>query len=169
MSFVPYENFYIISKLTPTEVQSKLEKVVGKPDYSFRGLFSNKIDTPFRGYLSPNQSIFKPNINYRSGFIPEILLKTEPYLEGSRVHVKMKLLDVVFGFMCFFVGFAVLFTIIATIRFFMNSESVAEVFVPIGMVAFVYLLGTRAFKSESTDAKSTLLKLLEGEIETALK
>ena len=164
MSFIPFENFYIISKLTPAEVQTKLEKVVSPTDNSFRGLFSNKIDTPFSGYVSPNKSLFKPNINYRNSFIPEIKLETEPYLNGSRIHIKMKLLDAVFVFMCIWMGFAVIFGIVSTVSTLNAGESPAFTLAPLGMLAFGYLLTTGGFKMESTGAKSTLLKLLGGEI-----
>lgn len=169
MPFIPFENFYIISKLTPVEIQSKLEKVVSRPNNSFRGLFSSNPDTPFSGYVSPKLSLFKPNINYRNSFIPEIQLKAEPYLNGSRIHIKMRLLDFVLVFMCFWMTGAGVACIVTIVNFFSGAGSGAIVFVPFGMLAFAYLLAMGGFKTESIDAKSTLLKVLEGEIETPLK
>jgi hypothetical protein len=169
MPFVPYENLYIISKLPPAEIQLRLEKVVSRPDNSFRGLFSKSPDTPFSGYVSGNLSLFKPNINYRNSFIPEIKLQTEPYLDGSRIHVKMKLLDFVFAFLCLWMSGAAIGCIATIIVVLSGSNPVAIIFIPFGMLGFGYLLTTGGFKAESTDARSVLLKLFEGEIETPQK
>lgn len=165
MRFFPYENFYIITRLTPDEVHAKLEEVVspnGPMIFNFFSTSDGGLNTPFKGYVNNGQFEFKPNIIYRNSFLPQIKGSTEAYNDGSRIHIKMTLhvlLMIITGILLTVSGIAFL---VSLPRLINNN---APDIIPCFVFMFVYLLATGAFKSESISSKSFLAALLEGEIE----
>ena len=167
MRYFPYENFYIISKLKPNEVQEKLQEVVS-PDsgfiFSLRGYNTAGPNTPFKGYALNGAFEFKPAIIYRNAFLPQIKGSTEAYLDGSRVHVKMTLYIFVMIFMSIWLVGAGLVCLAFVPKFINNKHTETDI-IPYCMFLFGYLLVTYGFKSESLSSKSFLVELLDGKIE----
>jgi hypothetical protein len=170
MKFFPFENFYIITKLQVAEVQHRLENEV-EPDtgFSFKDLFSSASSSLyFSGYVLNGTFKFKRVINYRNSFLPEIKGSTETYLDGSRVHVKMRLNTAVLLFMCVWLGGVTLAGIGIMVSSIIDRKFEWAMLLPLGMFAFGYTLATGGFKYESQKAKSKLLEILEGKMEEVL-
>jgi hypothetical protein len=108
MKLLPYENFCIISKLKPEEVQERLQEAVS-PDigYSFYlgGLNPLGPNTPFKGCITNNKFAFKPTIIYSNSFLPQITGSIEACDGGSRIHVKMTM----YTFVMITMGLAICF------------------------------------------------------------
>ncbi len=166
MRFLPFENFYITTSLKPDEVQERLrQEVEPVQGFSFKNIFSASSGAYFSGYVAIGAFEFKRLIYYRNSFLPVIKGTTETWLNGSRVHVKMRMEIAVIVFMCLWLGGVG----IAGLAFFVNNisnhEFDAASLIPLGMFIFGYLLATGGFKFESIKAKNKLLELLDGEME----
>ncbi len=167
MKFLPFENFYITTSLKPAEVQERLsQEVEPVQGFSFKNLFSARSGAYFSGYVANGTFDFKRVIYYRNSFLPVIKGTTETYLNGSRVHVKMRMDISVIVFMGLWLGVIG----IAGLSFFIKNISNHEVdnssFISLGMFMLGYVLATGGFKFESIKAKNKLLELLDGEIES---
>lgn len=165
MILLPYENFYIITKLKPEEVDSKLQQEVSPPRPIFNfSLFSSSQNTYFEGYAANGTFEIKRAINYRNSFLPQIKGTIEAWPGGSRVHIKMSMMILVTIFMCFWLSFAA----IAGFAFLnqeINKEHYsAGDFAPFGMFFFGYALAMGGFKYESRKAKAFLMEMLDGKI-----
>ncbi len=167
MAFYPFENFYIITPLKPADVQECLEKEV-EPSHDFQ-FFPDDYNTYFAGYVKDGAFNFKRVISNRNSFLPQIIGITEPYLNGSRIHVKMRMHMAVI----IFTGLLLAAVVIAGLVFLAKSISSGEleadslmvfgVFIVIIVVG--YLFSTGFFKYESDIAKNKLLELLDGRLE----
>lgn len=165
MKFLPFENFYIISCLKPEQVQACLQNEV-EPNkaFSFSGLFSSSSDCYFTGYAINGTFEFKRIITNRNSFLPQIKGTTEAWVNGSRVHVTMKMHIGVIIFMCMWLGFALIFGIGFLIQETNKGPFKIVDLVPFGMFLFGYLLSLGGFKYESIKAKNKLVELLNGEV-----
>lgn len=165
MKLLPFEDFYINTNLKPGEVQSSLEKEV-EPDkeFSFKNLFITTSDYYFSGYVVNGTFEFKRIISYRNSFLPQIKGSTEAWLNGSRVHIKMRMHTAVIIFMCIWLGFTALFGIGFLIQEMNKRPFEIADLTPCGMFLFGYLLTMGCFKYESVKAKDKLLELLAGNI-----
>ena len=165
MKFLPFENFYIITSLKPEEVQERLQKEI-KPDigFSFKNLFSSSSDYYFSGYAINGTFRFKRIINYRNSFLPQINGSTETWLNGSRVHVNMRMDVVVVVFMCIWLGGIMFIGIMIMLQDFLKGRFEFASLIPFAMFLFGYLLSTGGFKHESSKARNKLIELLNGEI-----
>ncbi|MCR8558897.1 hypothetical protein KXD93_14670 [Mucilaginibacter sp. BJC16-A38] len=166
MTFLPYENFYIITNLKPEAVQQRLEAEISPGDGSFFkfGMSSSSTATYFEGFAVNGTFKFKRVISYRNSFLPQIEGTTEVYPSGSRVHVKMKMYLFVVIFMCLWICPLGLATIWAVVRAIVDKHIEPNNFVPFAMMLFGYGITMGGFKSESIKAKSKLLEMLDGEI-----
>jgi hypothetical protein len=166
MKFLPYEDFYIITGLKPNEVQQRLENEVSPGDgrlFKF-GSFSSPSGTYFEGFAVNGMFEVKHSISYRNSFLPQIKGTTEAYLNGSRVHVKMKMLAFVTVFMCFWMSFVTLAAVVVLSTAISKKQFNAVALMPFVMFLFGYALTMGGFKYESRSAKYKLLEILDGEI-----
>ncbi|HAL82093.1 MAG TPA: hypothetical protein DCO83_07545 [Mucilaginibacter sp.] len=168
MKFLPYENFYIITRLRPDEAESRLQQEVSPGNGSFFNFFRSTFTTYFEGYAVNGRFEFKRNINYRNSFLPQIKGTIENGPGGSRVHVKMNMLVFVTIFMCFWLGATGLAAIALITRQFERGQLTAADFVVFIMFLFGYGLTMGSFKFESLKAKSYLVELLDGEIDESV-
>ena len=167
MKFLPYEDFYITTRLKPDEVQQRLEDEISPVNgglFKF-GSFSSPSGTYFEGFAVNGMFEIKHGINYRNSFLPQIKGTTEAYLDGSRVHIKMKMLTFVTLFMCFWLSFAALAGVVVLITAINKKQFSAVALMPFVMFLFGYALTMGGFKYESRSAKNKLLEILDGEIE----
>lgn len=165
MKYLPYENFCITTKLKPAEVQQRLEKEVSTRPGSFFSFGSREISTYFEGYAINGRFEFERDIKYRNSFLPKITGNTEPWLSGSRVHVKMRMPLAVIVFMCVWLIGAAFGGIIILLAALNTGHTGIVMFAGFGFFLFGYLLMMGGFKRESRDAKKKLLEMLDGEVE----
>lgn len=169
MRLLPYEDFYINSPLTPAEIQIKLEQELLSPQPSlqpFGNWNGNNNGTAFfKGYAFNGIFEIERCIAYRNSFLPKIKGETYPNLQGSRVHIQMKLMSVILIFMCIWMSGTVIAFISMLISELNDSNLNVDILVPFGMFIFGYSLTTLSFKWESKLSKNKLLDLFEGQIE----
>jgi hypothetical protein len=168
MAFYPFENFYIITHLKPAEVHECLEKEV-EPNHDYKFFSDDEYTTYFAGYVVNGTFNFKRVIYNRNSFLPQIIGTTESYLNGSRIHVKMRMRMVIIIFMGLWLAGAGLGGLIFIATNAFNNKFEAVSLVPFGMFIFGYLMSTGFFKYESNIAKNKLLELLNGQLEEYTK
>lgn len=162
MKLLPYENFYIITKMKQAEVQLEFERAVSAGTGSI--FKSSSCATYFEGYAVNGVFEFKRSIEYRNSFLPEIKGTTEPYLNGSRIHVKMRMMMFVTVFMCVWLGGAAVGGISIFISEISDGHFRIQDLAVFLMFFFGYGLMMGAFKYESRKAKNKLLEMFDGDM-----
>ena len=163
MQFLPYESFYIITKLKPDEIQARLEKIVSQDDnsvFSFRNWTSTTRDTVYKGYAVNGAFEVERNIGYRNSFNPEIEGHTQANVGGSRIEIKMRLKIFVIVFLFVWLGIAGIGSL-KSIPELLSAQRTGSDLIPFGMFVFGYLLTLGGFKYESIKSKSFLLVYLK--------
>ena len=166
MKLLPYENFYIITKLKPEEVVETLKEVIS-PDSGYiisaRGFLNpTGPNTPFKGYVNYNGFKFKPNAYHNIPFLPQINGSIEPYGEGCRVHVKMRLYVFIMIIMGIMISVAGFFCVKFFPHLISNRHAETDI-IPFFIFLLFYLFVMGGFKFESISSKSFLKELLEDE------
>ena len=165
MNFLPFENFYIITSLKPEQVQDCLQQVVEPNNgFSFKSLFSSSSGNYFSGNVINGVFEFKRVISYRNSFLPQIKGATEAWINGSRIHVTMRMHIAVIIFMCMWLGGVGLAGVGILLQSLSKGGFEPTAFIPFGMFLFGYVLSTGGFKYESSKARNKLVELLNGEI-----
>lgn len=150
MSLSSKENFYIVAKLTPEQVQAKLDEMVGIHNYQFSGFAAD--------------GIFKiqPIANYQKSFGPEVEGLVEAYEGGSRIHVRIKMTKGASTFLQIFVGIMIVGIIVSIIDLFVSKRAHPNVF-PWFIIFLCYIPLLSNYQRESKKTKETLINILEGE------
>jgi hypothetical protein len=167
-SFLPFDNFKLLTKLSATEVQQRIESITElKNGYNFS--FPGNRNRPYEGKLMDRSFEISRIINYRNSFLPTIKGHISTNLGRTELTIRMRPVVFVFVFMTFWLG-AVGLVCLGTIIFvIMNFKQLLEgglspfALIPFGMFAFGYALLTIAYKSESKKSKAFLEQLLEAE------
>jgi hypothetical protein len=165
MKYLPYENFYVTTLLTPAKVVERLKKEV-EPDtgISFKKMFFRSSEYYFTGYIGYEKFELEPVISYRNSFLPQIKGIIKPHLNGSRIQVVMRLHTGVVVFMGIWMGFVMLLGCAFLLKSFITAEFTLTTLIPLGMMLFAYCLALGGFKYESIDAKNKLNQIFEGSI-----
>lgn len=164
MWLFPSENFYIISKLTPGEVANKLKETIYVPNgaqyIENYDAYSVKY---FIGYANNNGFKVKPDITYRNTFLPEITGSCESFNQGSKIHIKIKIMPLGLMALYFFISILLLATVVMMVIHDLNKSpfGLADL-IPMIMCLFIYCLALFSFKYESRKAINTLLYVFEG-------
>jgi hypothetical protein len=163
MKLLPVDDFDIITKLSPEEVQLRLEQEISASGRGFFDKSSTSSNTYFEGYVVNGNFEIQPIINYRNSFLPKITGITKPALIGSVVKIKMRVQSGVLIFMCIWLGFAAIGGIVINTTDISKGQFKVVDLMPFGMFLFGYLLTLGGFKFESNDAKAKLLQILEND------
>jgi len=149
MKFFPFENLTYRSPLSEVEVMQQLSTLIRSGQYS--------------GSLNGQTFNIQRVIRYRNSFLPLIKGSIQDSFDGTMITVKMRLHLFVLIFLGIWIGgvvFALLRTFIASYK-----SGSALSFLPLGMLLFVYLLTTLAFKFESNKAEKDLQQLWKAELQ----
>lgn len=166
---LPYENYTIVTHLTPEEIVEKLiVNVQPKREivFSFKPV---QITKPYEGEVYKNGFKINRCIDYRNSFLPEISGNFSSFLGKTEVNISMRLFTLVkvFAILWLSVVGIVCIGIILSYIFLANNLSKIQfspaILVPFGMFIFGCLLFTIPFKIESKKAKEFLNKLFEVE------
>lgn len=165
MRYLPYEEFCIDSPLTATEAEQRLVSATeSDDDFYYKKTFFRKPGHYFRGYIK--------NGSFEIASIPGIRRSLPPQLKGSilpspdggsRIHVRLSLHPFVFVVLSMLVVVALVFSYFF-IRHAFKNGSVAELFIPVGILIMTYIFTMIGFKSESVSGRIKLLKVLGGKI-----
>jgi hypothetical protein len=165
MKFIPYDNFYIVTKLSPDETREKLQKVLAATSSGKIRLGGGYIsDAIFFGFLLNSKFRITPLLSYVNSFSPIIKGTIEESPEkGSYIHITMSLSEtimVISGiiFLSTFLGFVTMVSIGLT-----KGHIEATIMIPICIFLFTYLFCMYGFWSERNNSVSTLVDLFEGE------
>jgi hypothetical protein len=162
MRFLPYENFHLISDLSPEKIRERLMEV-SSPDsgyiISFPRSYAAGPNTPFTGWVSTNSFEFKPKIIYRNPFLPRISGSFEAIKGGSKIRVKMTLNIFVLIFISIWlIGSGIAFVLLFPEM--ISEHHKARDAAPSLMLLVGYGITLAAFKAESISSKTLLFDLL---------
>jgi hypothetical protein len=165
MKLLPYDNFHIVTKLTPNEVQKRLETVLSASRYgeikTGRHYISNAI---FFGFLLNRKFNIKLVSSHRNIFNPIIKGSIEESLKGgSCIHIKMHLSEAVMFIAGCFAFSAVLGLIVVSLIDINRGVITGDILIYICMILFAYLFCIYGFSSQRDNTVSTLTRIFESE------
>jgi hypothetical protein len=164
MSLLPYENYFIESTLSESEIISRLQEQIEPKQYvRFAFLKDKNSYKPYEGLITG--STFKINrvIRYRNAFLPMIIGEVLQNGSRSRIHIKMQMMTAAVLFMIFWIFISLfiggVFIIIASGN---PGFSFAGI-VPVVLLLFGYSMAIFGFSGESTKAKQFLKDLFQAD------
>jgi hypothetical protein len=167
-NFLPFDNVKLLTKLTVTEVQRRIESIT-EPRKNFRfSIFENR-SKPYEGDVVGTSFEISRIINYRNSFLPIIKGDISTDMGQTAVIIKMWPVLFVLVFMSFWLGVVGLvcigIIISALIQFkqFLPNGFSLGLLIPFAMFTFGSGLITIAYKVESQKSKAFLKQLLEAE------
>ena len=150
MSFLPNQNFSIITKLTPAEVQVKLDEMLDVQNYQFSGYAADGI---FR---------LQPLGGNRNSFVPQIEGIVEAFDGGSRIQVRIQTAKTVSIIMM--AGIAMVFIIlILTAVDLLTTKSGHYNFISMLVWLLIFVPMISRFQTESKKVKEILMNNFQGE------
>lgn len=166
MKFLPFDDFNIITPLSPTAAGERLLKDMEPLQFHGFTRRSYKSSGPyFSGYAFNAGFKLQPVIPGNNVFLPQITVSISPSKNGSSVHIKMQIhlpaMIVMFVCLGIFCPAGISEFIINTSR---PQFGLATIFI-LAFCLFAYLLTMFCFKPDARDAKAKLLKILDGKIE----
>ena len=164
---LPYEKIIYHSSLNKEELLIHLQsEIEAEKSFGFSSL-KHSYSKPYIGKIYNDSFEIKRAINYRNSFLPIIKGHIENGISGSKVHVKMGVIDFVKAFMIIWFG-GVLLACIATIYSLFNSNQTSEggffIFIPFFMLMAGILMVVFGFKMESKKSISDLENILKAKI-----
>ncbi|HEX8494010.1 MAG TPA: hypothetical protein VF658_14285 [Pyrinomonadaceae bacterium] len=157
MAFVPYEHFTIDTSLPFDKAVDRIAQLI-EPKRSFRNPFSRE-HKEFEGSVTPQDFKISRIIHYRNSFLPIINGQFVKTPLGTRLTVRMTLHPFVIAFLILWSGVIGLSFVMAL----RESDGKAAAPFMLGMLAFVYLLTTGAFKWEARKARRRFMQLFAGQ------
>ena len=166
--FLPFEELVYHSELNKEELLARLDnEIEAEKSFGF-GAKSFSYSKPYIGKIAYDRFEIKRAINYRNSFLPVIKGTIKNDLNGSKINVKMNLIDFVKVFMIVWLGGVSLGCIASTYSLFFrnntNSETGFFMFVPFIMLVFGIAMGSLGFKAESKKSIADLEELLQAKI-----
>jgi len=165
---LPFEEIVYRSKLNKEELVARLQnEIEAEKSFSF-GANRFSYSKSYIGKISDNRFEIKRAINYRNSFLPVIKGEIRNDLNGSKILVKMNLVELIKVFMIIWLAAVFIGCIAVTYNLIFNkgfdSEAVPFVFIPYFMLLFGVVLVSFGFKSESKKSISDLEELLQAKI-----
>lgn len=164
---IPFENLIYHSSLSKEELLLHLQnQIESKKSFGF-GSFKHSYSKSYIGKIYNDSFEIKRAINYRNSFLPLIKGHVKNDLTGSKIYVKMGLLDFVKAFMILWLG-GVSVACIATIYSLLSTDLSREggffIFIPFIMLLAGILMVTFGFKVESKKSITDLEQILSAKI-----
>ncbi len=159
MKFIPYENYYLTTDLTPEEVSRRLSLNIEPPKITFFNLNRKSL---YEGYITNGKFEISRIIRYRNGWLPSINGEVFVSNDGkTTVHIVMSLSS--YGYVFSIPWFAVVFLA----GYFIIKQMIREnafdpkslFLVPFSLIGYGMLLA--AFKIESRKSKRFFEKVVD--------
>lgn len=160
MKYLPFERITYRTQLSEQEVITRLSGFVEPKKF---GLGRNYLKE-YEGSIHNNNFEISRVIQYRNSFLPQINGRIQKGNDGVKIEVALSLHAFVLFFLIVWCSFALIFFIGVSIRAIREKEISVELFLPLGMLLFVYVLTMAGFKSESKQSKEFLRRSFEAEI-----
>lgn len=165
MKFLPKENITFKTKLKEDEIIIRLSEIIEPEKFIRFSLFGTVKSKAYEGTVTGKTFSIKRIIGYRNSFLPRITGYIEHDMHGTAIKVRMRLQIFVYLFLSIWCsgagigGFYIIKNIISDPEF-----NPWIIFIPIGMLLFVYLMTLGAFKYESSRSIKDLQTLFEAEL-----
>ena len=156
MPLLPFDRFSIETSLTSDEVRNALASAA-EPRKWFRfgpGRCS------FEGEVGIDSFRLRRIIGYRNSFLPDIRGRIMATNGGSTVEGTMSLHPIVLGFMIVWFGGVLLIGGAMSVAMLARGVWQPMVLVPLGMLAFGWILTSGAFTFEARKARALLVEML---------
>ena len=158
---LPYQKLLFNSPLSREELTRRLAREVSKSRWGF-ALFDRRTEL-FEGTITSEGFKVSRIIRYRNSFLPVISGNFSPTAKGVRVDVTLRLHGAVLAFSVVWLSFVGLGAA-AVVLELLRSEPLGQVrLIPLGMLAFFYLLVTLSFGFEARKARKLLSEIFEAE------
>ncbi|WP_445455086.1 hypothetical protein [Flavobacterium sp. HNIBRBA15423] len=165
---LPFEKLVYRSTLPKDELLVHLQnEIEAEKPFSFR---ANKFiySKPYIGKIYNDSFEIKRAINYRNSFLPQIKGEIKDDLNGSKITVKMNLIEIVKVFMIIWLSGVLVGCLVISYNLIfkndLNSEGTYFMFTPFFMLLFGVVLVSLGFKVESKKSKKDLEKILKAKI-----
>lgn len=165
---LPFEKLIYRSNLTKEELLAHLQnEIEAEKSFGF-GSKSFSYSKPYIGKVYNNTFEIKRAINYRNSFLPVIQGEIQNDINGSKINIRMQLIEIVKIFMIIWLGgvfiacLATSYTLIFTND--LNSESGFFMYIPFFMLALGILMVYFGFKIESKKSTKDLEGILKAKI-----
>src|SRR5262244_4004719 len=100
MKLLPFENYFLDSKLSADEIISRLQNQMEPRKYArFTFLKDQNSYKPYEGKIEANRFWINRIIRTRNAFLPMISGEIEKNGFGSRVRIKMRMMTIAIVFM----------------------------------------------------------------------
>ena len=165
-NFLPFDDLKLLTKLSATEVQHRIESIT-EPQKVFSFLYFRNSTKPYEGKFTDHSFEISRIINYRNSFLPVIKGQVSTHLGKTQVAIKMRPNVFVLIFMSLWLGSTglVCLAIIigATLPFRHQIEQVFSEggLFPFSLFVFGYALIIIGYKVESRKSKVFLKQLLK--------
>ncbi|WP_214072291.1 hypothetical protein [Mucilaginibacter sp. dw_454] len=150
MSFLPNQNFSIITKLTPAEVQVKLDEMVGAQSFQFSG------------YAADGIFKLQPINGNQNSFVPQVEGIVESLDGGSRIHVRIHMPKIMSIILMIAIALLTITLVLVVVDLVM-SKTGHTTFFPWLIPILVYIPLISRFRTESKNTKETLINSFQGE------
>jgi len=161
MKLLPYEKLVYTSDLAVPEIMHRLQLQTEPLQLIRINLFTKPSGKKFEGKVMKNSFKIQRIINYRNSFLPIINGKVESDILGSTINLVMQLNMFVKVFLIIWLSFAFI-GLFSAISFSPQKEVILPALaISLGIILFLYVLTTWAFRYEVKKAKLILEDLLE--------
>ena len=165
---LPFEELFYRSKLTKEDLLLHLQnEIEAEKSFGF-GVNNFSYSKPYVGKIFNNSFEIKRAINYRNSFLPIIKGEIKEDINGSKVIVKMSLVELVKVFMIIWLGGVSVACIAVTYNILfnngLNSEAGFFMFIPYVMFIFGIAMVGFGFKIESKKSAQDLERILQAKI-----
>jgi len=161
MKFVPYDQFYIISPLSPEEVKRRINDSLILKEGPFLPL-----PPLLRWKLKINEFEIVPQIKgRRNSFTSKVKGVITTEATGSRIKIKMTMVTLVLLLLLSFFAFITISSINWLMKPLPGGQLAIARYVPFAAELWLYSIATIAFKKDGRYSMERLLEILEGHIE----
>jgi hypothetical protein len=156
MKLLPHENLTFRTQLSRKEIFKRLSELT-EVEKSFR-FGAKKSSKVYEGVVSSDKFIIKKIITYRNSFLPKIEGTIQEDSQSTTIQIRMYLEPFVVTFLIIWCSFAA----VGSIALFFQQHDF-KFLIPLGMIAFAYLLAFCCFYFESDQCARDLDRILEAE------
>ncbi|WP_255439063.1 hypothetical protein [Aestuariibacter sp. GS-14] len=159
MKLIPYDQFYVDSAQSVTDVMYRIQSVTGESTF-----FRNHSACEFTGYINGNEFQITKSIDYQNAFLPVIEGQVQQHNDGVRVAITMRLRMFAIGFMSVWIlGLG-----IGCIAMLFNLDNFSwPMIMPFIMLVFGVAMMSGGFWFEASKQKARLVELLNQDTQTA--
>ena len=169
MKLVPFDRFVLCTKHAPHELGSLLAPSVGKPKIRINFWPSGKpLPTRFEGRIGEDGFKVWPLVPYGNGFLPIIIGRWEPSVEGSNIRVTQRMHWFANLFMLAWFGFLIVFLgAVLTSQSESQVDFLSIVFFVLVLIGLGWAMMTVAFWLEARHTRGNLGGLFNATVEDA--